>query len=187
VGQRPVRFVLDHNFPWQMTRLEWPPYITFTELKRVDERLIRDHEDWEVIQALAGRGDVDGYVTNDARILALPREMLALSAAPFALIVAGEFGHSPLQASGLVMVHLEQVVAHLTGKPQIFLLRAAQLATGMRDPQAVLTTIATHHNIPRSDMIQEELAIMDRRNEERRLEAEQARGLPPSRRRSRRR
>lgn len=163
MARRAVHFVLDHNFPWLATSLEWPSHLRITTLAHFDRRLTRDHDDWEVLRALAQRGDVDGYVTNDADMLALPREMVALTDVRLTLVVTDSVGHDAMRATALVMLHLEQVAAQLTGKPQIFRLRPAEVGRGRTDPYEVLNVIAGRLKASPADLIHEERAEMARR------------------------
>ena len=108
-----AHFVLDHNFPWQVTDLPWPEHLRLTRLADYDASLIQHYDDWQVFDALNRRGDVDGFITNDAKILHLAREMVVLSRTRLALVVAAGVGHDPIRATGLVMLYLGQITHRL--------------------------------------------------------------------------
>ena len=72
----PLHYALDHNFPFYVADFAWPNAIQVSRLAEIDRELIRGYEDWEVLLALAGRSNVEGFATNDTRMLSLPREMM---------------------------------------------------------------------------------------------------------------
>ena len=75
----PVHFVLDQNFPLYVTGFKWTrPDLQISRLSNIDAELTHDHDDWEVLRAFDKHGDVDGFVTNDEKLLNLPMEMLAV-------------------------------------------------------------------------------------------------------------
>jgi hypothetical protein len=110
-----MHFVLDQNFPIQVTGLPWPHGINLTRLYTLDPSLVADTEDWEVLLALSRRGDVDGFVTNDDKMLSLAREMIFLMRSRLKLVVTVGVGHDPLRATGLLMVSLPQIVQMAKG------------------------------------------------------------------------
>ena len=122
-----AHFVLDHNFPWQVTALPWPEGLRLTRLADYDARLTQSYDDWQVFYALDRRGDVDGFITNDAKILHLAREMVVLSETHLTLVVTDRVGHDPIRATGLVMLYLGQIVHRLSPRAQIFTLRSGDL------------------------------------------------------------
>ena len=114
----PVHFVLDQNFPLYVTGFKWTrPDLQINRLSDIDAELTHDHDDWEVFRALDKRGDVDGFVTNDAKLLNLPTEMLAVHTTSLALVITESVGDQPIRATGLLMVHLETIADE---KPVVF-------------------------------------------------------------------
>ncbi len=84
-------------------------------MRQLESRLTAGYEDWQVLLALHQRGDVHGFITNDAGILELPREMVVLSKTRLVLVLTDQVGHDPLRATRLVMLHLQQLAAQLDG------------------------------------------------------------------------
>ena len=80
-------FVLDHNFPWYASRIEWPSGIAVSRLADVNADLVAGREDWEILLSLGSRGDVDGFITNDAAMVRLESAMVALHATRLVLVV----------------------------------------------------------------------------------------------------
>ena len=154
----PKHYVLDHNFPFYVVQFAWPKAITVSRLADVDRTLIRTREDWEVLLALDKRGDVDGFITNDARMLLQPKEMIALSRTRLDLVVTDGVGHEPLQATGLVMVHLERIAVSASAEPRIVVVRPAALRPG--SPWQQINVIAQHLNVNVNDLVDVELASM---------------------------
>ena len=163
---RPVRFVLDHNFLWQQEDFNWPgqlpAHIRIRSLASVDRRLIRDHDDWEILRTLGERGDIDGYITNDARMLTLSREMVAMTDINLTLVITDGVGHDKVRATALVMLHLVPIASQVTSKPQIFRLRPAELRTFRLDPHAMVNAIAQRQGLNPADLIQQERLEMRR-------------------------
>src|SRR5437879_1168711 len=107
-----MHFVLDHNFPVQTVGLDWPINVQVTSLADYDRSLINEPDDWKILAALHNRGGVDGFITNDAKMLNLVPEMAVLSRSRLALVVTHGSGWDPLGATGLIMVYLRQIAAH---------------------------------------------------------------------------
>ena len=166
------RFVLDHNFPYAATGIKWPPDLTLTRLSEYDRRLIRDHADWQVLTEIVRRGDADGFITNDGRMLNLAPEMVALSLSRLVLIVTDETGDDPLVATGLLMTHLVEVTIRERENrgPRLYRLRRLDLGHQSEPIQVVLRRLADRKYIHVDRMISEE---------RRRIEAWP--GLPPAR------
>ncbi len=61
------------EFSLYVAGFDWAPTISVSRLTDVDPGLTRNREDWQVIVALARRGDVDGLITNDSRMLLLAK------------------------------------------------------------------------------------------------------------------
>jgi hypothetical protein len=139
-----AHFVLDHNFPYTATGIKWPPALSLTPLRDYDQRLVRDHDDWQVLASLARRGDVDGYVTNDARMLDLPTEMVALTLSRLILVVTDGTGADPLAATGLLMAYLPQIAVRErnTRRAQLYRLRAIDLGRQRESVQGILRELA---------------------------------------------
>ena len=154
----PTHYVLDQNFPWHVTGLTWPPSIQISRLVEVAPQLTRHVDDWEVLLGLDLLGGVDGFITNDASMLVLPTEMVALSRTRLALVVTGGVGHEPLRATGLVMVHLQQVTNTVDSMPKICLLRPGRVQPVTAWAQ--INRIATHRKVVVDQLVAEELAHM---------------------------
>ena len=154
----PAHFVLDQNFPWYVTQFPWPPPLKISRLAEIDPELTRDHDDWEILLALDRAGGVEGFITNDADMLQLPREMVALRSTRLALVVTDGVGHEPLRATGLLMVHLEEVARRLDGRPRIHVLRPRGLSPQTPDQQT--NVLARRLNVPPNHLISEERARM---------------------------
>jgi len=154
----PTHYVLDHNFPFYVVQFAWPKAIVVSRLADIDRSLTRNHEDWEVMLALDKRGDVDGFITNDARMLFLPKEMIALSRTRLDLVVTDGVGHDQLQATGLVMVHLERIAASTSDEPRVVVVRPAAFRPS--SPWQQTNLIAKHLNVNVNDLVDVELASM---------------------------
>ena len=151
----PVHFVLDQNFPLYVTGFKWTrPDMQINRLSDIDAELIHDHDDWEVFRALDKRGDVDGFVTNDAKLLNLPTEMLAVHTTSLALVITESVGDQPIRATGLLMVHLETIASQLSKRPRVWILRPAQV-TATR-PWDYLNRIAKSRQVPLDSLVDEE-------------------------------
>ncbi len=148
--------MLDHNFPWQVTNLPWPEHLRLTRLADYDANLTQHYDDWQVLDALNHRGDVDGFITNDANILQLAREMVVLSGTRLTLVVADGVGHDPIRATGLVMLYLGQIVHRLSPRAQIFTLRPGDLGRYQSSPAKQIDRLADHRNITPPELIARE-------------------------------
>src|SRR4051794_1149878 len=124
-----THFVLDQNFPWYVTSFAWPSTLRVTRLSDVAPDFVSGVEDWQVILELARTGDVDGYITNDSSMLEQAEEMVALGRTHLALVVTRGVGHQPLRATGLVMVHLDEIARRMAGRPSISVLQPANVRT----------------------------------------------------------
>jgi len=157
-----MHFVLDQNFPHQATSLSWPPAIQVSHLRAVAPSLIADHEDWQIFLALAQRGDVEGFVTNDADILNSAREMVALSQTNLVLVVTDAVGHDAIRATGLIMVYLDQIARQMAApsskRPLIYLLRPGPVRPVAVDNQ--ISKLAQREHITWSDLVRRERAII---------------------------
>lgn len=154
-------FVLDHNFPIVVVEgLPWPDPIRLTSLYDYDPRLTRNHEDWQVLMELAKRGDVDGYISNDDRMLNAATEMVALSMTPLVLILMQGTGNDPLKATGLLMSHLVEITMREreNTRAQLYRLRAGNLGDQRRPLQEVFRTLADRANDHVDRMVSRERA-----------------------------
>ena len=162
-----AHFVLDHNFPWQVTDLPWPEHLRLTRLAAYDANLIQHYDDWQILDALSRRGDVDGFITNDAKILHLARDMVVLSGMRLTLVVTDGVGHDPIRATGLVMLYLGQIVHRLSHRAQIFTLRPGDLGRYQSSPAKQIDRLADHRNIAPPELIareREQLAAFRRQS-----------------------
>ena len=95
-------------------------------VRDVDQRLV-EIDDWKLLLAL--HNDIrgwDGLITNDAKMLKLPREMCVLEKTRPKLVVAEAAGHDPLKATGLLLAHLPQICCRLDpARPEIWRLRVS--------------------------------------------------------------
>jgi hypothetical protein len=122
-----THFVLDQNFPLTALRLDWPLSLRLTPLPAIEPDLVKDHEDWEILYRLNQRGDVHGFVSNDSGMLNLPREMVVLQSTGLTLVITDGVGHNPIRATGLLMVHLDEIAKRITGRPQLFMIKPASM------------------------------------------------------------
>ncbi len=153
-----MHFVLDQNFPIQATSLPWPAPITMTKLGDIDRSLTRAHEDWEIFQALSERGDVDGFITNDASLLSLHREMVMLSQTKLTLVVTKDCAGDPLGATGLLMSHLPQIAKQNHPTPRIYVLPRPKL--GLTKVKNHLDELALAAGIPTKQLKDQEFAAI---------------------------
>lgn len=148
-----LHFVLDHNVPYQVVRgIDWPPYLRLSGLKDAAPHLIDEPDDWRILLALAELGGVDGYITNDGKMLDLAEEMAALMRTRLTLVVTLGSGHAPLRASGLLMAYLPEIARQLLGQPSrpsstIFRLSAAQIGQFRLRPGQQIDRIAERRGI----------------------------------------
>lgn len=147
----PSQFVLDHNFPYQASLIEWPEEIRVIALKDVDSDLTQRHDDWEVLRSLDQRNSFDGFITNDAKMLKLSREMVTLSDSRLLVIVTEGVGQHPVRAAGLLLTHLFEIARRVPERPRIFVLRPANLES--RTPGQAINSIAVRQKIPPNQLI----------------------------------
>ena len=162
VHQPPLHFVLDHNCPYQVVYgLDWPPYLRLSAAKDVAPCLVDEPDDWRILLALAARGDVDGYITNDPDLLDGAEELVALTRTRLALVMTAGVGHNPLRASGLLMTYLSEIAKQVQNQvPRraiIFRLSAARLGDFRRTPGQRLDEIAARKRMPPQELISETL------------------------------
>ena len=154
----PLHFVLDQNYPIAPLSIRWPTALQLSRLAEIAPELVRDHEDWEIVHALNQRGDVTGFVTNDADMLELPREMVVLNDSQLTLVITDGVGHDPIRATGLLMVHLQEIARRVINKPQIFVLRPRPLQPLTSGSQ--LDKLADRQHIQTNRLISQERAVV---------------------------
>jgi hypothetical protein len=129
-----AHFVLDQNFPFHVLSVRWPLHVRLTPLGDIAPNLVEDHEDWEILYHLDQRGDVHGFVTNDANMLDLPREITMLQWTKLTLVVTASVGHDAIRATGLLMVYMDAIARRGVGQPQLYVLKPINLAaTNLHD------------------------------------------------------
>ena len=141
-GSERIRFALDHNFPAPVLAAfsVLMPQVELVPLAQIAGELAR-LDDWEVFLALHRHRAWDGLVTNDDKLLALPKEMTVLSQTNLTLVVAVGEGHNPIRAVGVLLCHLGFICHHTKrDRPQIWRLEVRQRAYDA--PVKYLTAIA---------------------------------------------
>src|SRR5215210_1763422 len=104
-------FALAQNFPEPIVNAlnDFIPEVELVPVREI-EALLAELDDWEVLLALHHHERPwDGLITNDHRILNLPREMAVLRQTNLSLVVAQSVGHDPIRATGLLFTHLEYI------------------------------------------------------------------------------
>lgn len=149
-----AHFVMDQNYPLTALRLDWPLSLRLTPLPTIEPDLVRDHEDWEILYRLNQRGDVHGFVSNDSGMLNLPREMIVLQSTGLALVITDGVGHNPIRATGLLMVHLDEIARRITGRPQLFVLKPGNLVP--TNLAKLTNTLADREGIAPPELIRRE-------------------------------
>ena len=139
--------------------MDWPPGLEVTALKNIDATLTRDHDDWDIFRALHDRGDVDGFVTNDAAILHLSREMVMLSQTQLTLVVTEGVGGDALGATGLIMLHLPEIVRQNHPTPRIYQLKRPQLRLTRVRP--IVDGLAARQGVSAAVLMRLELAAIE--------------------------
>jgi hypothetical protein len=140
------------------TGIKWPPNISLDSLRRYDARLVENHADWQVLRELDRRGDVDGYITNDARMLNLATEMVTLSLSRLILVATDGVGDDPLAATGLLMVHLVEITVREreNRRAQLYRLRPRELGRQREDVRKILIDLAARQYAHIDQMISRE-------------------------------
>ncbi|MDH3754686.1 MAG: hypothetical protein OEU32_12505 [Acidimicrobiia bacterium] len=118
------RVALDHNFPEPVVDA-LAPHILEAELipiRRMDERLPR-FEDHDLVVALDQLG-VAALVTNNYKMLKVPRELAAIMATSLTVIAIEGLGDDPIRAAGALLLDLPPILAQLdANKAQIAWMR----------------------------------------------------------------
>jgi hypothetical protein len=140
-------FALDQNFPEPIIQAlnDYIPEAELVPLREVDP-LLAEIDDWEVLLALHHHERLwDGLITNDRRMLNLPREMAVLRQTNLTLVVAHDSGHDPIRATGLLFTHLGFICRHTTSdESQVWELQARNRPA--EDAWHHLERIAKHQN-----------------------------------------
>ncbi len=150
------RFALDHNFPAPVLHAfaMMLPHVELVPIAEIDEHLA-EVDDWELILALHRHPQQwDGLVTNDEKLLALPKEMTVLSQTALTLIVAKGEGHSPIRAVGLLLCHLNHICHQsMPNCAQVWLLSVSQ--KNYEEPLKFLEKIAAKRLISVDDLFRQ--------------------------------
>ena len=101
-GRRP-QFVLDQSFPDSSLLQTRLPDIDLVPLRTLYPDLTHDHDDWQVLQQLRARGGADAFVTVDAKMLSLEKEMVVLEQSRLTLVVFKDVDNDPLTAGALLV------------------------------------------------------------------------------------
>ncbi len=88
---------------------------------------MRDHDDWEILHHLQRLGTVAGFISNDANMLDLPRKMIVLQRTRLTLVITAGVGHNAIRATGLLMVHLDDIVRRGASGSQLYVLKPSNL------------------------------------------------------------
>jgi hypothetical protein len=140
-------FALDQNFPEPIIEAlnEFIPEAELVPLREIDPQL-SEIDDWQVLLALSHHArEWDGLITNDGRMLNLPREMCVLRQTNLTLVIALDSGHDPIRATGLLFTHLGYICRNTTpDESQVWQLQANNRPAS--DAWHHLQRIAQHQN-----------------------------------------
>jgi hypothetical protein len=141
-GGDKIRFALDHNFPAPVLAAfaVLMPKVELVPLAQIDGELAK-LDDREVFVALHRQRAWDGLVTNDDKLLALPKEMAVLSQTNLTLVVAVGEGHNPIRAVGVLLCHLG-FICHQTKRDRAQIWRLEVRQKSHEVPAKYLTAIA---------------------------------------------
>lgn len=111
-----LRLALDQNFPTPIVKVlqSYIPGVELTSVGDIDARLPLA-EDWQLLLALSQKG-YDGLVTQDARMLSLPKELLVIERTKLKVIAIEATGHQPVAATGILLAHLDRLRAQVDPK-----------------------------------------------------------------------
>lgn len=141
-------FALDQNFPQPIVQAlnDFIPEVELVPLRTID-RLMAEIDDWQVLLALHHHARPwDGLITNDSRMLNLPRELAVVRQTRLTLVVAHAAGHDPIKATGLLFTHLAWIARETDPeRAQIWSLTARNRPA--RDPWEEFERIADHRNV----------------------------------------
>jgi hypothetical protein len=154
---RPRRlFALDQNFPEPIVDC-LASYVVSAELvpiRRIHGEMSR-LDDWQLMVALHNHERAwDGLITNDDKLLALPKEMTVLGQTRLTLVVVRSQGHNPVRATGVLLSHLDHVCHHTTPDgAQIWVLGVSQKQP--EAPRDRLERIARNENKTVAQLVSE--------------------------------
>lgn len=120
----PVRLALDQNFPTPILEAvaRFVPEVDLVPLRSIDRRL-SELGDRELVIALHQLGWV-GLVTNNYKMLQVPRELAAILKTKLGLFAIEGTGGDPVRASGAILLDLPGVLKDFTpGAGGIYLMR----------------------------------------------------------------
>jgi hypothetical protein len=147
-------FALDQNFPEPIVDA-LSPFIEGAELVPVRriQRELADVDDWELLRELhADQRPWDGLITNDDRMLALPKEMTVLSQTGLTLVVVKGQGHNSIRATGLLLCHLEHICHQMIpGESNVWV-----LTTHQKKPETAverLSMLAEKQSVPVAELM----------------------------------
>ena len=158
-------FALDQNFPEPIVDC-LSSYIVQSEL--VPIRRVRDDlprlDDWRLfIELHRHERPWDGLVTNDDKLLALPKEMTVLSQTNLTLVVVKSQGHNPIRATGILLSHIDHICHHTNSSDaQIWVLGVAQkqhespadhLERIARNEKRTVEQVFAAHRVPAADLV----------------------------------
>jgi hypothetical protein len=144
---RVARFALDEDFPDTIIEALGigVPEAELVPIRKIDPRL-RQMDDWELLLSLYHLGEWDGMVSTDSRMLKLPRELAVIHQTHLTLVTIEQAGHDPIQAVGLLLVHLPTICRKtVRSRGQIWKLNAQN--KNHEDPWTELKRIAEHWQI----------------------------------------
>ena len=164
--QSPLQFVLDHNFPYQVVHGLTAAISSSSRPQGMAPDLVDEPDDWRIVLRLAARGDIDGYITNDAAMLELPKEMVALTRTRLTLVVTTGAGHNPgSEQAGLLITYLPEVARRTRNqsprRPTIYRLSAAQLGQFQVSPSQRLDKLAERQNVQPQRLISDTRRKLD--------------------------
>ena len=145
------RFALDHNFPVQIISDLWPPSIELIRIGNIDPRM-PNWDDWQIILELDRLGGYDGLITDDADMLVLPNEMVALARTSLCLVIADAAGHQAIKATGLLMICRQAIINSRPRGPSIFVLSVDEVGRKKRDIYECIRRIARQENVAEQDL-----------------------------------
>jgi hypothetical protein len=122
-------FVTDQNFPQPILREAIEKYVLglrIVSLGKLEARLARGYEDWQVILALRQLG-AEGFISNDENMLYSARVVAVIEQTKLSVVVCAGVGHNPVVASGLLLTNLPDIAKrHRSNQPQVWILRHAE-------------------------------------------------------------
>jgi len=97
------------------------PEAELMSLTDVDPWLTHRVADWALLLGLYQYRPrkIHGFITNDARMLALSRTLPVLMQTDLTLLVCAKVGHDPVAATGLLLLHLPYVAKRWAAHPEV--------------------------------------------------------------------